>query len=97
MPESTSCPGKSKRTIQSSDGRIVLDIENGRLISINKTGSQILNYLDQGWDELRIAAEISQESGAPIKQVLSDTLAFIQSLKDLCLIVRSPSPENNHG
>ena len=97
MPESTSCPDKSYRTIQSSDGRIVLDIENGRLISINKTGSQILNYLDQGWDELRIAAEISQVSGAPIKEVLSDTLAFMQSLKDLRLLPRAPSPENNHG
>jgi hypothetical protein len=97
MSEPSPCTSKSSPTVQSSDGRIVLDVENGRLISINRTGSQILTYLDQGWDELRIAAEISQQSGAPIQAVLSDTVAFVQSLKELRLFPRVPSPEKNQG
>jgi len=77
---------ESIRTVQTNDGRIILDIPHGRLVSVNTTGARILDFLSHGWDELRIAAEISQESGTSIQVVLADVRSFIESLRNLQLI-----------
>ena len=46
---------RSKRT---QDGRIVLDICHGQMFCLNVVGSKILEMIEHGWDELRIAEEI---------------------------------------
>ena len=54
------------RSTQTIDGRILLDVRHGRMFSVNAVGSKILELLEQGQDEPRIADEISRAYGPTV-------------------------------
>jgi hypothetical protein len=69
------------RTTRTEDGRICLDVRHGRMFSINVVGSQILELIEQGWDETRIAGEISRLYTTSIDAVSADVHSFIEALR----------------
>ena len=68
------------RSTQTIDGRILLDVRHGRMFAVNVVGSKILELLEQGQDEPRIADEISRAYGMNIEVVRPDVHDFIEAL-----------------
>ena len=68
------------RSTQTDDGRIILDIQHGKIFSVNLVGSTILALLEDGWDEERIAGEISRVYETTIETVRPDVRDFIEAL-----------------
>ena len=68
------------RSTQTEDGRIVLDIRRGQMFSLNVVGSRILELVEHGWDEARIAEEISRSYAMSIEVVRTDVHDFIEAL-----------------
>src|SRR5271169_6217525 len=69
------------RSTQTEDGRIVLDIRRGQMFSLNVIGSRILELIEHGWDEARIAVEISRSYAMSIEVVRTDVHDFIKALR----------------
>jgi len=70
----------SVRSTQTADGRILLDVRHGQMFSLNVVGSKILELIEQGWDEARIAEEISRAYATTIEVARTDVHDFIEAL-----------------
>jgi len=68
------------RRTQTVDGGILLDIHHGQMFCLNVVGAKILELMQQGYDESRIADEISRSYGASREVVRADVLDFIETL-----------------
>jgi len=76
-------PNMSKgiRNTHTEDGRIILDIHRGQMLSVNVVGSRILELIERGWNEDIISDEISQAYGTALDVVRSDVREFVESLR----------------
>lgn len=81
------------RSTQTDDGRIILDIRRGQMLSVNVVGSRILELLEEGWDEPRIADEISRACGTPMEIVRPDVREFIEALQSNHIVEANESIE----
>jgi len=70
----------SIRRTQTVDGGILLDIHHGQMFCLNIVGAKILELMQRGYDESRIAEEISRDYGASREVVRTDVLDFIETL-----------------
>jgi hypothetical protein len=78
------------RRTQTVDGGILLDIHHGQMFCLNILGAKILELMQQGYDESRIAEEISRDYQVPRDMVRADVLDFIETLhKHHVLAMRS--------
>ncbi len=68
------------RQTKTADGGILLDVHHGQIFCLNIVGSKILELMQQGCDELRIADEISRSYGTSREVVRIDVLEFIETL-----------------
>ena len=68
------------RRTETVDGGILLDIHHGQMFCLNIVGSKILELMQRGYDEPRIADEISRDYGASREVVRRDVLEFIETL-----------------
>jgi hypothetical protein len=68
------------RSTQTQDGRILLDIQQGHMYSVNVVGSRILELIDLGWDQQSIAEEISRAYSAEFEAVETDVREFVAAL-----------------
>ena len=68
------------RRTETVDGGILLDVHHGQMFCLNIVGAKILELMQQGHDESRIADEISREYGANRDMVRTDVLEFIATL-----------------
>jgi hypothetical protein len=62
------------------DGEILLDVHHGQMFCLNIVGAKILELMQQGYDESRIAAEISRDYGVNKDAVQTDVTEFIETL-----------------
>jgi len=69
------------RRTQTVDGGVLLDIHHGQMFSLNLVGAKILDLLAQGYDEPRIADEISREFQVSQEVVRGHVLEFIEMLE----------------
>jgi hypothetical protein len=81
------------RSTQTIDGRILLDICHGRMFTVNAVGSKILELVEQGKEEARIAEEISRIYETNIEVVRSDVRDFIEALHKHHVIRATDSAE----
>jgi hypothetical protein len=72
---------QSVRSTPTQDGRILLDVLRGQMFSLNVVGSKILELIEQGWDETRIAEEISRTYATTIEVARTDVHEFIEVLR----------------
>ena len=63
------------------DGGILLDVHHGQMFCLNVVGAKILELMQRGYDELRIAEEISRDYGASREVVRADVIEFIETLQ----------------
>jgi len=69
------------RSTNTPDGRVLLDLRQGQMFSVNGVGAKILEFLAKGWDEARIVEEISQAYTASLDVVRSDVHDFVETLR----------------
>ncbi|MHB8500725.1 MAG: PqqD family protein [Candidatus Acidiferrales bacterium] len=68
------------RQTQTMDGGILLDVHHGQMFCLNIVGSKILELMQRGYDETKIADEISRDYGASREVVRADVVEFIEAL-----------------
>jgi hypothetical protein len=78
--ELTLIPSDSVRAIQSRDGAVLLDIQQGLCFSMTQVGAQIWDLLGRKSSPEQIAGILAMEFGVPIAQVQGDVVAFISDL-----------------
>ena len=69
------------RRTRTADGGILLDIHHGQMFCLNLVGAKILELMQRGYDESRIADEISLDYGANKEVVRADVIEFIETLR----------------
>jgi hypothetical protein len=74
------------RSTQSPDGGIVLDIDKGKMFSLNSTGSVIFRLLEKQYSEERIVEEMVRLFEIPADVVKRDLRDFYDSLKHHVLV-----------
>jgi hypothetical protein len=84
FPRDSSAMFKISNTIRRTetvDGGILLDIHHGQMFCLNVVGAKVLKLMQQGYDESRIAEEISRTYGASSEVVRADVIEFIETLQ----------------
>lgn len=79
------------RQTQTMDGGILLDVHHGQMFCLNLVGARIIQLLERGYDELRIANEISRDYGASSEVVRADVIEFIQALEKNHILQAMPA------
>jgi DNA-binding CsgD family transcriptional regulator len=74
------------RSVETPDGSVVLNVENGKMFRLNPMGMRILSLLSQGVPTDRISEEISREFGVDLETVREDVRNFFMSLNDSGLV-----------
>jgi len=85
----------SVRRAHGPDGAILLDVEHGRVLSLNATGSLIFERLQQGQPESQIAVELSERFGLPLELVGRDVSDFLHILEQQNLVQNCSSEALN--
>lgn len=70
------------RSASTPDGAVLLDIQQGRMLSLNPMGSRVFEMLRGGLDEDQIADEISKDFGVDADYARTDVLDFIRTLQE---------------
>jgi hypothetical protein len=84
------------RSTRTQDGRVLLDVRHGQMFSVNVVGSRILELIELGWDESRIATEISQSFATSITVVRDDVHDFIEELRKREILTAANPAEQMH-
>jgi hypothetical protein len=69
------------RRTETVDGGILLDVHHGQMFCLNVVGAKILELMQRGYDESRIADEISRDYAANRDVVRADVIEFIETLQ----------------
>jgi len=69
------------RRTETVDGGILLDVHHGQMFCLNVVGAKILELMQRGYDESRIADEISRDYGSNRDVVRTDVIEFIETLQ----------------
>lgn len=69
------------RRTETADGGILLDVHHGQMFCLNVVGAKILELMQRGYDESRIAEEISRDYGANKETVSADVIEFVETLQ----------------
>ncbi|MFY9801576.1 MAG: PqqD family protein [Candidatus Acidiferrales bacterium] len=70
------------RSASTPDGAVLLDIQHGRILSLNGMGSRVFEMLRGGLDENQIADQISRDCGVDADYARIDILDFIRTLQE---------------
>ena len=68
------------RRTETVDGGILLDVHHGQMFCLNVVGAKILELMQRGYDESRIAEDISCAYSMDRNTVRRDVAEFIESL-----------------
>lgn len=77
---------KSVRTTHGPDGAVVLDIQHGRVLRLNATGSLILKYLERGETESHICERLTQHFRVSRDVAHEDVREFLASMERAGLV-----------
>jgi Coenzyme PQQ synthesis protein D (PqqD) len=80
------------RSVQSADGAVVLDINGGRMFSLNPVAARIVSLIGEGCEETAIVRNLRAESGCGDANVEADVHEFLQSLQKHGLL-EGPVPQ----
>jgi len=78
------------RSVHTVDGGIVLDIENGRMFSLNCSGSATFQLLEQCLSKERIVEELVNRFGIAAEVAKKDLSDFCSSLGNHDLLTARP-------
>jgi len=69
------------RHTRTADGGVLLDLHHGQMFSLNPVGADILELVERGYDEPRIAEEICRKYAADSETVRAHVFEFLESLQ----------------
>ena len=81
------------RSNHTPDGGIVMDVDNGRMFSLNSSGSVMFQLLTKGLDEQSVVDELVRLFGIPAAVAKRDLGEFRTALNGHALIKEVASPE----
>lgn len=81
------------RSTHTPDGGIVMDVDNGRMFSLNSSGSVMFQLLTRGLDEQSVVDELVRLFGIPAAVAQRDLDEFRSALNSHALIEKVASPE----
>jgi Coenzyme PQQ synthesis protein D (PqqD) len=81
------------RATTTADGGVLMDVHHGQMFCLNVVGAKVLGLMQQGYDESRIADEISRDYGANKEIVRRDVIEFIESLKKHHILQSVPTTD----
>jgi hypothetical protein len=74
------------RSVHTPDGGVVLDIDRGRMFSLNASGSVIFQLLEQGLTDDQIVEELVKRFTVPAASARVDLADFRKSLETFSLL-----------
>jgi hypothetical protein len=74
------------RSAHTADGGTVLDIDNGRMFSLNSSGSAIFQLMEAGSCEDKIVEELVRRFGISVDVAKRDLNDFRETLKNHALL-----------
>jgi hypothetical protein len=74
------------RRVQTGDGGIVMDIDNGKMFSLNASGSVIFELLSSGLDDSSIVAELVRRFEIAPDVAKKDLGDFREALRQVSLL-----------
>jgi hypothetical protein len=74
------------RSVHTADGGVVLDIDHGRMFSLNASGSAIFQLLEQGLTDDQIVDELVTRFAIPAASARADLIDFRKSLESFSLL-----------
>jgi hypothetical protein len=80
------------RSVHSSDGGVVLDVDRGRIFSLNPSGSAIFRLLEQGFTDDDIVRELVERFEISPVVARSDLAEFCHALEHYALF---PGPRSS--
>jgi hypothetical protein len=78
------------RRTETADGGILLDVHHGQMFCLNLVGAKILELMHRGYEESRIADEISRYYGVDNGVVCADLAEFVKTLSKQRILLDSP-------
>ena len=75
-------PPANLRSLASPDGALILDLEQNRMIRLNRAGGQVWLQLERGRTIDEIAQTIAEETG-------EDATVVLRDVRDFCLLLDS--------
>jgi ubiquitin-protein ligase len=81
-----SLTGDRFRSVDTPDGSVLLNVENGKMFRLNAIGMRILSLLNQRVPTDRISEEISRDYSVDPETVREDVRDFCTSLNNSGLI-----------
>ncbi len=81
------------RSALTKDGGVILDVQNGQMLRVNRIGAQILEALKQETSPHEIADEIARTYGISGDRAKADLREFLDSLRERHLLQSSESGE----
>ena len=85
--------GSRIRSTYTPDGAIVMDVDSGRMFSLNSSGSVMFQLLTDGLDEKSIVDELVRRFGISAAVARRDLDEFRSALNGHALIKEVASPE----
>lgn len=86
-----------KRTL-TPDGAVLLDVEKGRMFSLNPVGSEILELIARGLGEDEVARQLSAVYGQDVETVRADVREFLGKLGEQHILhTRGRATEEREG
>ncbi len=85
--------GSRIRSTHTPDGAIVMDVDSGRMFSLNSSGSVMFQLLTDGRDEQSIVDELVRRFGISAAVARRDLDEFRSALNNHALIKEVDSPE----
>ena len=79
------------RSVHNADGGVVLDIDHGRMFSLNASGSAIFQLLEQQRTDDEIVSELVERFGITGDIARADLADFRRSLRDYSLFMSRES------
>jgi len=70
-----------------------MDVHHGQMYCLNVVGAKVLGLMQKGYDESRIADEISSDYGANREIVRRDVIEFIESLQKHHILQSVPTTD----
>ena len=86
-------PSSRIRSTHTPDGGIVMDVDSGRMFSLNSSGSVMFQLLNKGLDEESIVNELVRRFGISATVAKRDLDEFRSALNSHALIKEVASPE----
>jgi hypothetical protein len=84
------------RSAQSEEGRILLDLLDGRIFSVNAVGAKILDLVERGLDEPQIVDEIIRFYAVDLEAARPHVHDFLHTLCQYGVVRGEVSHDSGH-